>query len=241
VNLAATSFGHKIAAELTGAQACDGWVPRPRARGHGRPGTVLRDWPTYGKSTKKHTSDPIRGSVEGRQKCRGDRPPRLRERRHDRPETRHRPVQATLRGDRLPRGYEDAATTDRTRQAEAVSLFISDMLCGWWRPQLRCNSRAVQPCCVVTRGLACGALVGQPKTGRTTPFFHPPRSFFSIQRTHPKGTRRSGLTNRFRALCSPREGQNMVTSAERMRALRERRAPRTPQIEDRGERGGQEF
>jgi hypothetical protein len=28
------------------------------------------------------------------------------------------------------RGYEDAATTDRKRQAEAVSLFISDTLLG---------------------------------------------------------------------------------------------------------------
>ena len=28
------------------------------------------------------------------------------------------------------RGYEDAATTDRRRQAEAVSLFISDTLYG---------------------------------------------------------------------------------------------------------------
>ena len=28
------------------------------------------------------------------------------------------------------RGYEDAATTDRRRQAEAVSIFISDTLLG---------------------------------------------------------------------------------------------------------------
>ena len=28
------------------------------------------------------------------------------------------------------RGYEDAATTDRKRQAEAVSLFVSDTLYG---------------------------------------------------------------------------------------------------------------
>ena len=28
------------------------------------------------------------------------------------------------------RGYEDAATTDRKRQAEAVSLFVSDTLHG---------------------------------------------------------------------------------------------------------------
>ena len=36
----------------------------------------------------------------------------------------------------------------------------------------------------------CGALVGQPKTSPPRPFPAHPRSLFSIQRTHPKRTRR---------------------------------------------------